>query len=190
MQIFQHLNKKSNLISVSDFKGCQLTCIPKFAIAAANHPDQSVYLSLKRILAYPWNSYVKRELKKIYYFFTSLRGPSAQQIAATAFISESLLVKGDFVRVRSLEEINSTLDAFKELKGCAFLPEMYQYCGTVQRVFKSMQHFMDERDYKLKKTRGLILLENNFCTGTPVFGRCDRSCFLFWREEWLEKIRD
>jgi hypothetical protein len=176
--------------ALSDFEGCQLPCIPKLTIAAANPPDQSVYLSLKRILAYPWNSYVKQELKKIYYFFIISSRPSARQIAARAFISENMLVKGDFVRVRSLEEINSTLDPFKELKGCAFLPEMHQYCGTVQRVFKSMQHFLDERDYKLKRTRGMILLENNFCNGTPVFGKCDRSCLLFWREEWLEKIND
>ena len=48
--------------------------------------------------------------------------------------------------------------------------------------------FMDERDYKLKKARGVILLENLICNGTPTFGKCDRCCFLFWREEWLEKI--
>jgi hypothetical protein len=92
--------------------------------------------------------------------------------------------------VRSREEILSTLDPFKELKGCAFLPDMYQYCGTEQRVLRSMRHFMDERDYKLKKVRGVILLENVICNGTPTFGECDRCCFLFWREEWLEKIND
>ena len=90
--------------------------------------------------------------------------------------------------MRTRQEIDSTLDPFKELKGCAFLPEMYQYCGTEQRVLKSMQRFMDERDYKLKKVRGVILLENVICTGTPTFGACDRCCFLFWREEWLEKV--
>jgi len=47
---------------------------------------------------------------------------------------------------------------------------------------------MDERDYKVKKARGVILLENVICTGTPTFGACDRCCFLFWREEWLEKV--
>jgi hypothetical protein len=26
------------------------------------------------------------------------------------------------------------------------------------------------------------------CKGTAEFGTCDRSCFVFWREEWLEKI--
>jgi hypothetical protein len=60
---------------------------------------------------------------------------------------------------------------------------MWQYCGTTQRVLQSMEHFLDERDYKVKKVKGIVLLEGVIYQGTPVFGRCDRSCFLFWREE-------
>ncbi len=95
---------------------------------------------------------------------------------------------GDWVRVRSREEIQTMLDLFKETRGCAFLDEMSKYCGTKQRVLKSMERFLDERDYKVKKARGVILLENVICDGTPAFGKCDRCCFLFWREEWLEKV--
>jgi hypothetical protein len=98
------------------------------------------------------------------------------------------LMAGDWVRVRSWEEIQPMLDPFKETRGCAFLEDMRKYCDTKQRVFKSMERFLDERDYKVKKVRGVILLENVICGGVPAFGRCDRSCFLFWREEWLEKI--
>jgi len=98
------------------------------------------------------------------------------------------LNSGDWVRIRSREEIQSMLDPFRETRGCAFLEDMYKYCGTKQRVYKSMERFLDERDYKVKKVRGVILLENVICGGTPAFGRCDRSCFLFWREEWLEKV--
>lgn len=95
---------------------------------------------------------------------------------------------GDWVRVRSFKDIQNTLNPFKELKGCAFLEEMKQYCGSEQRILKVMERFLDERDYQVKKTRGIVLLEGIYCQGTPVFGRCDRSCLLFWREEWLEKI--
>ena len=48
--------------------------------------------------------------------------------------------------------------------------------------------FLDERDHRLKKCRGVLLLEGALCQGTAKFGRCDRSCFYFWREEWLEKM--
>lgn len=173
---------------MSDSDGCQLPSIPRFSIGSATLPQKSFLGRLKRGLALPWNRYVKKWFKQIYYMYTRLKGGSSTQMSARNFTPTVPLEAGDRVRVRSREEINSTLDPFKELKGCAFLPDMYQYCGTQQRVLKPMQRFMDERDYKLKKVRGVILLEHVICSGTPVFGPCDRCCFLFWREEWLEKI--
>lgn len=171
-----------------NFEGCQLPNIPRFSIGSAEITDGSPVKRFKRSLALPWNRYVRRWLKQAYNFSVRRRGGSAAQLTAREFSPAIPFQTGDLVRVRTPEEINSTLDPFKELKGCAFLPEMYQYCGTQQRVLKSMQRFIDERDYKLKKARGVILLENIICNGTPVFGPCDRCCFLFWREEWLEKL--
>jgi hypothetical protein len=170
--------------------GCQLPSVAKIGLQPVKDPFVSVIISLKRRLAYPWNQFVKKFLKKSYRASLRFRKTPENQLAAKDLRNDPPLKKGDKVRVRSLEEIDSTLDRFRELKGCAFLLQMQQYCGTEQRVFKIMERFLDERDYKVKKTRGLILLENNFCNGTPVFGACDRSCFLFWREEWLEKIDD
>jgi len=170
-----------------DFNGCQLPCVPKFSTGLANPIKQTLMGRIKRLLALPWNLHVKKWLKQAYYASLRWRGVSSPQQAAKDFIPAVPYSKGDWVRVRSREDILATLDPFKELKGCAFLPEMYKYCGTQQRVLRAMQHFMDERDYKLKKVRGVILLENVICNGTAAFGDCDRCCFLFWREEWLEK---
>jgi hypothetical protein len=181
------MNKVKKSISISEFEGCQLPCVPSFATGNADYPGQPILLSLKRSLAYPWNTYVKKLLKRFYYRSAPSLQESVRRETVKSFTHAAPLKQGDLVKVRSKEEIMNTLDPFNELKGCAFLAEMHQYCGTEQRVFKSMERFMDERDYKVKKTRGLILLENVFCSGTPVFGKCDRSCFLFWREEWLEK---
>jgi hypothetical protein len=173
---------------MSNFDGCQLPSIPKFSIGLAESQEKSLVVRLKRLLALPWNRSVKKWLKQTYYITLRWRGGSSAQMAAKGFAPAVPFKTGDLVRVRSREEIDSALDPFKELKGCAFLPEMYQYCDTRQRVLKSMERFMDERDYKVKKVRGVILLENVICTGTPTFGACDRCCFLFWREEWLEKV--
>jgi hypothetical protein len=173
---------------MTNFDGCQLPCIPKFSIGLAESVPTSTIGRFKRLLAFPWNRYIKRWLKQIYYKTEPWKGGVSESTPARDFAPTIPFQTGEFVRVRSREEIDSTLDPFKELKGCAFLAEMYQYCGTQQRVLKSMQRFMDERDYKVKKVRGVILLENIICTGTPTFGACDRCCFLFWREEWLEKL--
>jgi len=175
---------------MSNFYGCQLPNIPRFSTGYAEAMEPSLIGRIKRQLALPWNRYVKKWLKNAYSISLRWRGESTAQAAARDFAPAVPLQTGDLVRVRSRAEIDSTLDPFKELKGCAFLPEMYQYCGTQQRVLKSMRRFMDERDYKVKKARGMILLENVICMGTPAFGPCDRCCFLFWREEWLEKIID
>ena len=95
---------------------------------------------------------------------------------------------GDLVRVRSREEIQATLDRWRSLKGCGFLEEMGRYCGTTQRVLKRVERFIDERDYRAKMASGIVLLDGVICSGTGATGRCDRACFFFWREEWLEKL--
>ena len=68
------------------------------------------------------------------------------------------------------------------------MPEMLPYCGTIQKVSKRIERFVDEHDYKVKKCRGIVILEGLVCQGTEHYGRCDRACPYFWREEWLEKI--
>lgn len=173
---------------MSNFDGCQLPNVPKFSTGNAALTEGSFIKKIKRLLAFPWNRYVKKWLKDTYYASMRWRRTSSAPTVSRDLAPAIPFQRGDLVRIRSREEILSTLDPFNELKGCAFLTGMYQYCGTQQRVLKSMQHFLDERDYKLKKVRGVILLENVICSGTPAFGACDRCCFLFWREEWLEKV--
>ena len=95
---------------------------------------------------------------------------------------------GATVLVRSKDQIRDTLNSWNELKGCSFLPEMWQYCGTVQRVLKPVRRFVDERDCQVKKVRGVYLLQGIICQGFELYGECDRACFYFWREEWLEKV--
>jgi hypothetical protein len=174
--------------------GCQIPCLPRMADGLAEVGPQPFAKRLKRTLAAPWNYYIKKWLKKFYLVLMNWKTKFfRREIQPTEPKSNPSLASfqsGDWVRVRSLEEIQTTLNPWKELKGCAFLPYMVDYCGTTQRVLQSMQRFLDERDYKVKKTKGVVLLEGVICKGTPVFGRCDRCCHLFWREEWLEKLEE
>ena len=102
--------------------------------------------------------------------------------------SSLTLQPGDMVRVRSKEEIQATLNRWNYLRGCGFMEEMWPYCNTMQRVLKRVERFLDERDYLIKKTKGVVILEGLFCQGTKDYGICDRTCVYFWREEWLEKV--
>ena len=97
---------------------------------------------------------------------------------------------GDHVKVKSKKEIFDTLDKDHRFEGCAFMDEMAQYCGTEQIVYRKINNFFDERLCKFFKAKGIVLLEGITCSGKlsiagPV---CDRSCYLFWKEAWLEKI--
>jgi hypothetical protein len=164
------------------FYGCQIPCLPRVAEGRV-HPDSQPFMKrMKRSLAAPWNYHVKRWLKVAYHLAFD------EKTYNTTIPTSGIFFTGDNILVRSWQEIEATLDPFKELKGCAFLAEMREYCGTKQRVLQVMERFLDERDYKVKKVKGMVLLEGVICRGTPVFGRCDRCCHLFWREEWLEKI--
>jgi hypothetical protein len=179
---------------MEQFNGCQLPNLVNIAEGKAAFGPQPFKLRVKRLLARPWNYYVKKNLKKAFRWagktYANLRGRSQSKPETEVIQATTHLQAGDRVRVKSKAEIEATLNRFKELKGCAFLQEMWQYCDTTQRVHKVMERFLDERDYQVKKVRGIVLLDGVFCPGTPVFGRCDRSCHFFWREEWLEKIED
>ena len=95
---------------------------------------------------------------------------------------------GDLVRVRTREQIEATFDGENELRGCLFMSEMWPYCDTEQRVLKRVERFLDERTYQVRTTSGIVLLEGIICQGTDYPQGCDRSCFFFWREEWLEEL--
>jgi hypothetical protein len=167
---------------------CQIICVPAFEEGSADTGSPDLKIRLKRAFAYQWNHFIKPFLKKANHFRTKTVKDKNRDEILTGFKHESPLTAGERVRVRTKDEILSTLDPFMELKGCAFLTGMHKYCNTEQVVLKSMKHFIDERDYRRKRTKGLVLLENLICEGTPVFGSCDRCCFLFWREEWLERL--
>lgn len=177
---------------MENLRNCQLPCLPQIAAGLAEFGPQPWPVRFKRTFARPWNYHVKKWLKRysptLFAVRARLRTDADAAPVPRALPLVEPLAAGDWVQVRSREEVEATLDRWRELKGCAFLDNMWAYCGTVQQVLQPMERFLDERDYKVKKCRGIVLLEGVICHGTPVFGRCDRCCHLFWRVEWLEKI--
>jgi len=102
---------------------------------------------------------------------------------------ESLNLRpGDWVEVRSVEEIFSTLDSREKLRGLRFTPEMQKFCGRRFKVYKRLERIILEATGELRTIRSpTFILEGVFCDGS-AHGGCDRSCFCFWREEWLKKV--
>ncbi len=98
------------------------------------------------------------------------------------------LEPGEWVQVRSLEEISATLDENGKYKGLYFMPEMQRYCGKKFKVFKKVEIIKLESTGELRKLRSpSVFLEGVYCNGERHDG-CDRSCFHFWREVWLKRV--
>jgi len=94
---------------------------------------------------------------------------------------------GDIVEVRSEKDIFSTLDNNGKFKGLRFTPEMKKYCRGRFRVFKRLEKILIESTGELRTIKTpTVILEGVICDGS-AHGGCDRSCFIFWREEWLKR---
>ena len=170
---------------------CQIPCLQSISEGDAEVGPQSLRkrlsVALKRHLTPRMKRTIKTYSNRLIDWFLKVRGRGQVSFVPVTKVTATSLKAGDLIRVRS-EEIQATLSYWKEFKGCVFLEYMWPYCDTTQRVLKPMEKFLDERDYRVKKCKGIVLLEGVLCHGTPAFGRCDRACFFFWREEWLEKL--
>ena len=96
------------------------------------------------------------------------------------------LMPGEWVEVKSLPEILSTLDANGKLHGLEFLPGMQPFCGQRFKVFKRMATLYQEESGQVRRLKNTVLLNDVQCDGLLM--KCDRSCYLFWREAWLKRV--
>lgn len=98
------------------------------------------------------------------------------------------LQPGEWVRVRSLDEISTTLDDNRKCKGLFFMVEMEKFCGRKFKVFKKVEIIKLESTGEVRKLRSpTVFLEDAYCNGERHSG-CDRACFHFWRESWLKRV--
>jgi hypothetical protein len=96
------------------------------------------------------------------------------------------LQPGEWVEVKSRDEILSTLDQNAKHRGLRFVPEMYDFCGQRFRVFKRVQKICIENTPDVRRINNTVLLEGGICQGGGI--GCDRACFHFWRELWLRRV--
>lgn len=96
---------------------------------------------------------------------------------------------GDWVEVRTKEEILKTLDAKGQLDGMPFMPEMFRHCGQRFRVYKRAHKTCDYASpypYHTRRLEGTIHLETR-CDG-EAHGGCQAGCLLYWKEAWLKRV--
>jgi len=97
------------------------------------------------------------------------------------------LQPGEWVQVKSIDEISQTLDEKKRYRGLYFMPEMQNFCGKRFRVFKKVEVIKLETTGEVRKLKTpTVFLEGVYCNGEHHDG-CDRACFHFWKEVWLNR---
>jgi hypothetical protein len=98
------------------------------------------------------------------------------------------LVPGEWVEVKSYEEILATLDKKGKNRGMTFDSEMVKYCGTRLRVRQRVERIIDEPTGRMMVLpNDCIILEGATCTG-DYHGFCPRAIYPYWREIWLRRV--
>jgi hypothetical protein len=102
------------------------------------------------------------------------------------------LQSGERVRVRERDEILATLGENSSCGGLGWMPLMDSFCGTTQTVLCRVDRFFDERTRRMLRPRDVVLLEGVYCRPSPDgpwdYAGCARTCLLFWKEAWLERL--
>lgn len=96
---------------------------------------------------------------------------------------------GDWVKVRSKDEILRTLDAQGRLDQVPFMPQMFKYCDQRLKVYKSAHKTCDT----VNPIRGLRVADavhlDLRCDG-EAYGGCQAGCLIFWKTAWLKPAEE
>jgi hypothetical protein len=111
--------------------------------------------------------------------------PSARTLAVEEVLN---LQPGEWIEVKSRDEILQTLDVHAKNRGLRFVPEMFDFCGRRFRVLKRVEKICIENTPDVRRIRNTVLLEGGLCNGGGI--GCDRACFHFWREVWLRRVAE
>jgi hypothetical protein len=101
--------------------------------------------------------------------------------------------EGEFVRTKSYPEILDTLDGDWKNRGLYFDAEMVPYTNKTLKVLKRVSRLIHEKTGKMLVFKSpCMILEGSVCEAK--FAKCRKLCprgyYLYWRDIWVNKIRD
>jgi hypothetical protein len=113
----------------------------------------------------------------------------------TRFVEEPLdLRPGDWVQIRSREEIAATLDHRGKARGLWFDFEMLPHVGGTYQVRARVTRFIEELPPNTGKMiefkKPMVTLQGVHCSGDHSMRRwfCPRHYYPFWRDAWLRRV--
>ena len=103
------------------------------------------------------------------------------------------LQPGEWIRVKSYDEILATCTRNRKNRGLSFDVEMVPYCGGTFQVLKRVNRIVDERTGRMLEIKTpSIILDGVVCQARYSKCRlfCPRSIYSYWREIWLERLNE
>jgi hypothetical protein len=94
---------------------------------------------------------------------------------------------GNWVEVRSLQDIVATLDAQASLDALPFMPEMARYCGQRFKVFKRAHKACDTLGTYMNRSMADAVHLDLRCDGS-AHGGCQAGCLIYWKTAWLKPV--
>jgi len=100
------------------------------------------------------------------------------------------LKAGEWIEVRTQDEILASLDDRGRLENLPFMPEMLQYCGKRFRVYKRADKTCEyTQGWSIRRMTDSVHLDNVRCDGGGHEG-CQAGCLIFWKEAWLKRVEN
>lgn len=97
------------------------------------------------------------------------------------------LAPGEWVRIKTADEIRKTVGPDGRNRGLTFEPEMAAYLGKRYQVDFPVEKIIHEETGKMIQLSSTVALKDLYCSGACV-KNCPRANPLYWREAWLERV--
>lgn len=98
------------------------------------------------------------------------------------------LEPGEWVEVKSYEEIYPTLDHKGRNRGMRFDLDQRFFCGKRFRVQRRLDRMIREDSGQMLTPSNTVILEGVNCQCIFATGGCPRAEAFYWREIWLKRI--
>lgn len=130
----------------------------------------------------------RRTLPERFRFKGGVRYPYFVGTAEDMRVETLDLQPGEWVRVKSAEEIGKTLNRDYRNRGLYFDREMLRYCGQTARVLRRVDRIIEETTGRMITMKTpCVILADAVCVA-DFHRSCPRAIYAYWRESWLERV--
>jgi len=95
---------------------------------------------------------------------------------------------GEWVRVKTKEEILLTLDRRNRNRGLWFGREMLRYCGGRFRVLRPVDRLIEEKSGRLVRLKTPSVILDGVTASGEFYRFNPQNDYILWREIWLERL--